>query len=84
MECSQNVGATGWRSVNLGLTGPTGREPANQELCAVERHNHVAMRGRSCALRARAGALLRCVRPKTWRHHTSLGLTLCLVNLPYG
>lgn len=33
------------------LTGPTSREPANQELCAVERHNHVAMRAvyASCA-----------------------------------
>lgn len=33
-----------WRGVPRYLTGPTSREPANQELCAVERHNHVAMR----------------------------------------
>lgn len=40
-----------WRGVPRYLTGPTSREPANQELCAVERHNHVAMRAvyASCA-----------------------------------
>ncbi|COZ84706.1 Uncharacterised protein [Mycobacterium tuberculosis] len=49
--CSQNVGP-GCGVECLGyLTGPTSREPANQELCAVERHNHVAMRAvyASCA-----------------------------------